>query len=161
MLTLKSFELVNMHSFRHVARKSTWSCINSSTVLFASPSAGALPAGGARRDDIMKAASCFWLPGRGCPVLSSWSSLTFSRDMKAAQFGSMTSLVQKYSNCCTKHSILLRKHHALRFHSSSRRSRAASAPVRLRAARFVQTAFFACSVHELVSRVSRCRKLSR
>lgn len=31
-LMRRSFEFVSMHSFRHVARKSTWSCISSSTV---------------------------------------------------------------------------------------------------------------------------------
>jgi len=71
-LTRRSLLLVSMHSFRQVARKSTWSCINSSTVRL-----GALGV------------------GSSLGPLSGLSSEACKRLMKARQLGSMTSDVQK------------------------------------------------------------------
>src|SRR5262249_2091864 len=74
ILTFRSLELVSMHSFKHVSRKSTWFCINSSTVV------------------------------------------TFSlRCCRSFQFGSRTSLVEKYNSCCTKTSIRALRVNARRF----------------------------------------------
>ena len=72
VLTRRSLLLVSMHSLRQVARKSTWSCISSSTVRLGAPGV----------------ASSSGLP-------SGLSSEACRRLMNASQFGSMTSDVQK------------------------------------------------------------------
>lgn len=112
-LTRRSLLLVSMHSLRQVARKSTWSCISSSTVRLGAPGVGS---------------------SSGLP--SGLSSEACKRLMNPRQFGSMTSDVQKYSSCWTKMSMrelenvstaqaydsqgdtTHRKHQARFFHSS-------------------------------------------
>lgn len=71
--TRRSLLFVSMHSFRQVARKSTWSCISSSTVRFGAPGVVGSSAGSA----------------------TGLSSEACKRLMKARQLGSMTSDVQK------------------------------------------------------------------
>jgi hypothetical protein len=73
-LTRRSLLLVSMHSFRQVARKSTWSCISSSTVRFGAPGV---------------------VDGSSSGLASGLSSEACKRLMKARQLGSMTSEVQK------------------------------------------------------------------
>jgi len=87
ILTRSNLLLVSIHSLRQVARKSTWSCINSSTVRFGAPGVGS-----------------------SSELASGLSSEACKRLMNARQFGSMTSEVQKYKSCWTKISMRELKH---------------------------------------------------